>query len=334
LCAQAATSLGTIFTYRHQDTIKDMLTGFKIIFSSLKRGFSILKHKDPLILSSSTAFFATFSLSPIIVIIVSLFQLYSHSGKVRNQLFRSIGATFGKETAKELESIVNNFLALESNWWLSIVGLVFFCFVATTLLGVVKHNIQKIWQIKPKSSLRWRYHSQQRGTQLALIIFTGILFGLSYLMETSLGRSLDYLQATWPAVAIEFVRFLNVLFSVVIATVWFMVVLKVLPDASISWDTAFTGGFFTAVLFSIGKIVLGKILVHARMETIFGASASFALLLLFIFYCSFILYYGAAFTHAYSEMLNNRICAGKYSDEYEERIIEANSALESLEQKS
>jgi membrane protein len=311
-----------------------MLNGFKTILLALKRGFSILKTKDPLILSSSTAFFATFSLSPIIVIIVSLFQLYSHSGKVRNQLFRSISSTFGKETAREVESIVNNFLALESNWWLSVVGLIFFCFVATTLLGVVKHAIQKIWQIRPKAALRWKYHSQERGTQLGIIIFTGLLFGLSYLMETSLGRSLDYLQAVWPAMAIQFVRFLNVLFSVVVATVWFMVLFKVLPDASITWDTAFTGGFLTAVLFSVGKFVLGKILIYARMETIFGASASFALLLLFVFYCSFILYYGAAFTHAYSEMFDNRICAGKYSDEYEERIIGSSNELESLEQKS
>jgi membrane protein len=74
-------------------------------------------------------------------------------------------------------------------------------------------------------------------------------------------------------------------------------------------------------LFTAGKFLLGKILVHARIATIFGASASFAVLLLFIFYCSFILYYGAAFTHEYGEIADRHICAGKYADEYEERII-------------
>jgi membrane protein len=300
-----------------------MVNELKITGIAMKRGFQLLRKKEPLILSSSTAFFATFSLSPIIIILVHIFSLYFKSERINYQLFRTIGATFGSETAREIESIVNNFRAIESNWWITFAGFVFFLFIATTLLGVVKQAIQKIWHIRSKPTLRLKYHSRERGTQLFFIVFTGTLILFSVFIDTRLGISLDFLQVSWPHLIIQAIRFLNVLFGLIMASLWFTVLFKLIPEATMEWDTAFTGGLLTGTLFLIGKFILGKILVHARIATIFGASASIAVLLLFIFYCSFILYYGAAVTHEYGEMADNHICAGKYADEYEERIVGA-----------
>jgi membrane protein len=299
----------------------------KTLLIALKEAFTLLSSKDPLVLSSSTAFFATFSLSPIIIILVSLFGLYPESERINNHLFRSIGSIFGRETAMEIESIVRNFLSIESNWLITLAGSIFFIFVATTLLRVIKHAIQKIWHIRPKPSLRLKYHSRERGTHLGFILFTGVLFLVSVAIDTSLGISLDYLQSVWPNAAIVMVRLLSLLFSVIMVTIWFTALFKILPEANIPWYSALNGGLLTGILYTIGKFVLGKVLVYARIATIFGASASFALMLLFVFYCSFILYYGAAFTYQYSEMNDVHICAGKYADEYEERIkaLEARS---------
>jgi membrane protein len=135
-----------------------------------------------------------------------------------------------------------------------------------------------------------------------------------------LSVSLDYLQSVWPEVAISIIQTLSSLFGVVMVIIWFTFLFKMLPEATIKWDTAFNGGILTGILFSVGKLLLRKILVHAKIATIFGASASIALLLLFIFYSSFILYYGAAFTHEYGDRIHERICGGKYVDEYEEKI--------------
>ncbi len=303
-----------------------MLAGTKVFFTAFREGLHLLRSKDPLILSSSTAFFATFSLSPIVVILVTIFGLYAATEGVSNHVFRTIASTFGPEASREVAKIVENFLEIESTWWMTVAGTVFLLFVSTTLLTVIKFSIQRIWNIRTKRSLHWRYHSKARATQVAFILFTGLLFGASLLVDTSLGISLDYLQSVLPGIAIWIIRALSFLFSLIVITAWFTVLFKVLPEANLTWDTAMTGGFFTSALFFLGKYVLGKILVHARLETVFGASASFALLLLFIFYCSFILYYGAAFTYAYGEGENARICATRFGEEYEERIIESSRA--------
>jgi membrane protein len=297
-----------------------MLQRIRTFFRINQDAFHLLRRTEPLILSSSTAFFTTFSLSPIVILLVNFFGLYFTSEKISNQLFGKIGSTIGYETARDIETIVNNFMAFETTWWLTTAGMLFFMFIATTLLGVVKHNIHKLWRIR-KGATRIRHRFRERMVLLSIILLTGGLFLVSLLIDSSLAMSLDYLQTIVPQIGIIVIRLLNVIFSLVVVTTWFTLIFKALPEAKVEWDVAFTGAFLTAALFSGGKLVLAKVLVHARFATIFGASASFALLLLFIFYSSFILYYGAAFTHEYGEYIEKHICAGKHATEYEEKLL-------------
>ena len=292
----------------------------------MRKGFLILRSNDPLILASSTAFFATFALSPIVVILVNLFNLYPSSVRFNNQLFKTIGATVGKETAHDIEVIVKNFQALEANLWITIGGMLFLIFVATTLLVVIKYGINKLWHLRPRPVVRLRYHSRERGLGIGLLIITALLFLITFVVDSMMAVSMDYLIVTWPKIVIDVIRVFHGAFSLIVITFWFTLLLKWLPDARLSWDVAMSGGLLTGVLFSIGKLFLAKLLIHSRVASIFGASASIALLLLFIFYVSFMLYYGAAFTYAYAETMNDPICPGKYAAEYEEKIISKDAA--------
>ncbi len=297
------------------------MAGIKKILITTKRAVKLLKSNDPLILCSSTAFFATFSLSPIIILLVNLFSLYFKSEKIGYQMFQAVGATFGSETAKDIELIVNNFMAIESNWLITIGGSVFFLFVATTLLSVVKKSIHKLWHIRKKPKMRIRYYGWERGTSILVIFYSGILMLVSILVDTGLAVSLDYLEVIWAGAAITMIRILNMVFSVVVVTVWFTLIFRILPEARVKWDVAFAGGFLTGVLFSIGQFILGKVLIHSRLASIFGATTSLAVILLFIFYCSFILYFGAAFTHEYAITTEQPIVTSKYSNLYEEKLL-------------
>ncbi|HYC84016.1 MAG TPA: YihY/virulence factor BrkB family protein, partial [Chryseosolibacter sp.] len=236
--------------------------------------------------------------------------------------------TVGYETARDIQLIVENFMKAETTWWLATAGIVFFIFVATTLLGVVKHNIHKLWRLRHRSrSIRQRF--RERLKLLLIVLLTGGLIVISLLIDSSLAISLDYLQTIIPEAGIVVIQLVNGLFSLIIVTIWFSLIFKVLPEARVDLEVALNGAFVTAILFSGGRWVLGKVLVHARIASIFGASASFALLLLFIFYSSFILYYGAAFTHEYAEYLERHICAGKHAHEYEEKLFEGDGSATS-----
>ena len=309
----------------HKRIIPDaigMMILLKRIPLVLRNAFILLRKNDPLILASATAFFATFSLSPIIVILVSTLSLYFKSENIRRQLFSKLETTLGHQTTGEIEKIVHNFMSLESNWWITIGGFVFLLFVATTLLGIVRKAIHQVWHFKRKSSVKIRYSVKERLIGMAMLIIIGVLFLISLLLDTSVAIFRDYLQDLIPGVNAAVIRLINIIFSILVVTTWFTILFKVLPEARVSWKVAFAGGLVTGLLFSVGKFVLGLLLVESSLETIFGASASIALLLLFIFYSSLIMYYGAAFTYAFGKLINEPIRAGKYADEYEERTIE------------
>ncbi|HEX8041417.1 MAG TPA: YhjD/YihY/BrkB family envelope integrity protein [Chryseosolibacter sp.] len=295
---------------------------FKCILAAFRRAFALLEKNDPLILCSSTAFFATFSLSPIIILLVNVFSLYFKQAEIGYQMFKVFGSAFGSETARDVQSIVGNFMELESGWLITLGSSIFFLFVATTLLTVVKKSIHKLWHIRSQPEWHLRYFGWERGTAILLIFYSGLLMLLSIFVNTGLAVSHDYLEVIWPGAAMIAIRILHTMFSVVVISVWFTLIFKILPEAHVKWEVAFVGGFFTGVLYSFGELILKKVLVHARLETIFGATTSLALLLLFVFYCSFILYFGAAFTHEYAVKTDQHIGTSRYSRLYEEKVLE------------
>lgn len=290
-----------------------------LVFSN---AYNSLKQNDPLILAAATAFFTTFSICPIIVIIVSVLNLYFQSATIRQQLFDKLQSTFGDQTADEIETIVNNFMSLKGNGWLTLLGFIFLLFVATTLLSIVRKAIHQLWHLKRKATGRLKYSLKERAVGLTMLVLIGLLFLVSLVLDASLAVSNTHLQRILPSFDTTVIWIANVIFSLLVVTTWFTILFKILPEARVHWKVAFAGGLITALLFSIGKYVLGILLVESSLQTIFGASASMALLLLFIFYTSMIMYYGVAFTHAFGEAFNRPIQAGKYSDEFEEHVIE------------
>lgn len=285
-----------------------------------KRAFLLLRRTEPMVLSSSTAFFATFALSPVLILMLNVFELYFQSDRISNELFGKLASTVGVQSAAAIESIVKNFRNVETNWWMSIGGLIFFIFVGTTVLMIIKQNIHKLWRIR-RTRRHVRSIARERAVLAGIIVISGGLFLLSLAIDSALAISLDYLQVAIPQIGITIIRILNVVFSFIVVTLWFTMIFKFLPDAKIDWEIAFNGAFVTAILFSAGRYALGEFVLQARIATIFGASASFAVLLLFIFYSSFIVYYGAAFTHVYADHVDKHICAGRFAHEYEERML-------------
>jgi membrane protein len=298
--------------------MKFVIKNIPVIF---RNSFVILRKNDGLILASSTAFFATFSLSPIIVILVNVLGLYFKSESIRHELFFTLETTFGHQTASEIEKIVNNFMAFEGNWWVTIVSFIFLLFVATTLLGIIRKSLHQLWHIKRKSSVRLKYNVKGRLISVGILGFIGLLFITSLMLDTSLAIFRDYLQNLIPGINAILIRVINFIISIGVVTAFFTILFKLLPEARLHWRVAFVGGVVTALLFGLGKFVLGRLLIESNLRTIFGASASIALLLLFIFYSALIMYFGAAFTYSYAKSIEEPIKPGKYADEYEERVV-------------
>ena len=251
--------------------------------------FKEFKRNEPLRLAGATAFFTTFALPPILIILVQIIGLVFRKDGISRNFFSTLTKILGKPGAMQIQETFKGFTSLAKNQWIAVGGFVFLLFVATTLFKVIKDSLNQLWNVriadnKPVIQLRGRLIS------LGIILIAGFLFVAALLAE-GLEAFLHRYTGSWHSLTGSFINtIINQAISVVIVTAWFTILFKMLPDAKVSWRVAATGGLFTGLLFSLGKFLIRTMLTAGNLSNIFGASSSIVLLLLFVFYCAFILY--------------------------------------------
>lgn len=252
-------------------------------------------------MAAATAFFATFALAPILIILIQILGLIVDPQSISDHLFGHLAEIIGNESVGQIRQTLEGFKKLASNWYITIGGFIFLIFVATTLFSVIRNSLNQLWGIRPHGKRALNVRILNRVKAFAVIMISGILFLAVLLGEGFLALMNEYIRELWPRSSTILFTILNQVASIFIVTIWFAVIFKYLSDATLKWNTAIAGALFTGILFTVGKLLLGWVLAASNIQTIYGASGSFVLLLLFVFYCSFILYYGAMFTRIWAE---------------------------------
>jgi membrane protein len=290
--------------------------GYREITGLLKAAFTDFKHNDPLRLAGATAFFTTFALPPILIILIQLFGLIFNPEAVSRNLFSQLQSVLGKESSIQLHEILIGVQQLAHNWFITIGGFVYLLFVATTLFNVVSNSLNQLWNIKVESKAGIVFRLVLRMKSIIVIVFTGLLL-LAQLLASALQALLaSHVSNIWSGYNSLLYRIISQLVFVIIVTGWFTILFKYIANAHPHWKVAFTGGLFTGILFTIGKIILGLLLTFSNLKTIFGASGSFVLILLFVFYSAFIFYYGGAFTKGWTNHKNKPLQLDKHAYTY------------------
>lgn len=315
---------GTIFLFTK--SMSEVLTQKKkpfvfVFILLLKQAFQKLMHNDPLRMAGATAFFTSFALPFILIILSQLLGFFYDETTVRSELFRTLSGVLGAATMQQVVEILRAFRQLARNTPVTIVGVLFLFLVSTTLLMVIKSSINQLWRIKVKRGRSFWQQLRTRLQSVLIIAGTGFLFSLSILAE-GVKAYLDHVvTAALPAFAFYFNSALNYLLSLFLVTLWFAIILRFLPDARAPWKVALTGAFVTSILFNLGKYILRVLLVNSNLNTLYGASASIVLLLLFVFYSSLILYYGAAFTRLWANWRQTPIKPRSYARPYKLQTV-------------
>jgi membrane protein len=287
----------------------------------LRTALHILRSNDPLRLAAATAFFATFALPAILIILIQAFRLVVDPRTLSNHLFDHLALIIGAESVNQIRGTLRGFRQLATTWYIAIGGFVFLTFVATTLFKVIRDSLNQLWNIKVYPHRGVQFSLLGRFKSIVVIMLAGLLFLLSLLVEGVQALLISYISEVWAASASFLYIILNQVISGAVVTVWFTVLFRFLGNGRPTWGVAFAGGLFTGVLFTIGKLVLGWLLGYSNINNIYGASGSFVLVLLFVFYSSFILYLGGTFTAAWGDHINKPIEPGRNAYKYELREV-------------
>jgi membrane protein len=272
------------------------LAHFLSFITLLKDSFKELGKNDPLRMAGATAFFTTFALPPILIILLQVLGLFFEPQMIQGQLFRNLESVIGRESVPQLITVLQSFSAMAQNWLVTIAGFLFLVFVATTLFKIIQGSLNQVWKIKVVKKKNLLRNLEDRLQSLAVILVAGLLFVLGLVSEAAQSFLGKYLYDMVPEAVPYFNTGLNHLISVLIGAAWFSILFRFLPDARAPWKAVFPGALLTSVLFHGGKILIRWLLSLSNIKTIYGASGSVMLLLLFVFYSSLLLYYGAAFT--------------------------------------
>lgn len=283
------------------------LISFKDSRKLLNDALQLLLKNDPLRLAGATSFFSTFALPPILLIVIQLLGLIFNRHEMSQNLFDRLSSILGKDSVHLVVNAIRGFRGLAQSWPIAIIGSLFLIFVATTLFKIIKSSFNQLWMIRlaGKENIRSVLFSRLRS--LLVIGLAGVLFLAALMLEglqAILGR---FLAESWPSVGLIFNVTFTQLLSLLVVTTWFTALFRYLPDGRPSWTVALTGALLTSILFNIGKVVLHWALPGSNLGVLYGTSTSVVLLLLFVFYSSIILYFGAAFTKVYSEYRNQPI---------------------------
>jgi membrane protein len=261
-------------------------------------------------LAAALAYYTIFSLAPLLVIAIAVAGFLWQRDAVEAQVMRQIqglvgveGATFVAELLKSAGNPAEGIVA-------TIFGVITLLFGALGVFNELHNSLNVIWEVKPdKQEGFWRTVKKaiiDRFLSFTMVLVIGFMLLVSLVISAGLSATQELLGNTFPIPEI-FLQLLNLVISIGVITILFAMIYKYLPDVEIPWRYVWLGAFVTAILFSLGKMLIGLYLGNSAVASSFGAAGSLVLLLVWIYYSAQILFFGAEFTQVYANIYSPTI---------------------------
>ena len=251
-------------------------------------------------LSASLAFYTALSLAPLVVIVVGLAGLITARQQVTAQLEQQIRLLMGPSS----QQLVHTILATtepQGGTLAALIGIVTLAIGATAVFGELQAALNLIWEVKPKSIhglwANLGHWLRQRVFSLGIVLAIAFLLLVSLAVSAALASIDQYLRG--PELTL-LSRGLEVAVSLLVITYLFALLFRYVPDAAIHWRDVWLGGLVSAMLFTVGKVGIGYYIGRASVGSAYGAAGSLIALLVWVYYSSLIVFFGAEFTHAWA----------------------------------
>jgi membrane protein len=250
-------------------------------------------------LGAALAYFTVFSLAPLILILLAFFGLFFGSDHAKEKIVEQLQYLIDPSGIKVVQDIATSTSKPESGLLATTIGIIVGLFGASGVFGQLQEALNTIWGVKAKPGAGLWAFIRARFLSFAMVAGVCFLLLISLTVESVLRGLSNYLQNLLPGGHIlALILFLILDLGVVI--VLFAMIFRFLPDVKIAWRDVWIGASLTAVLFVVGKFLLGLYLGSGAAGSAYGAASSLITLLLWIYYSAQILLFGAEFTQVYT----------------------------------
>lgn len=257
-------------------------------------------------LAAAMAFYSMFAVAPLILIVTAVSGLLFGPETARVEVINQIGLYVGPEAKEFIERILENWRDPSAGIWATIIGTVTTLYFAFRVFDALRDTLDTVWGVRVRTDISWGEMIWQYARSFLTMLLVVPVFLFSTLLSevvTRLGPRIE----RWLGIDMNLGMVTFFLISIVLLTMMFAVIYKWLPDVYIQWRDVFFGALVTAVLFSVGRMLIALYVAQATTASLFGAAGSLVVLLFWIYYSAQILYLGAELTQVYAERYGHGI---------------------------
>ncbi len=288
-----------------------MLAGRTIdAWQGLKTIYRRFSEDECMSAGAALAFYTMFSLPSILIIVITIAgAVWPGDLNAQEALLEEIQSQMGRQAAEQIQSILNSRPQSGGSTLATVLGAAALVFGATGVMAQLQTSLDKAWAVEPDPEQGGiKNFLVKRAVSFAMVVVIALLL-LALLVLSTLLSLFDDTVSRWAGESLtaSLLVGLNWLASFLVVVLLFAAIFKVLPDAMIRWRDVWVGAAVTALLFSLGKHLIGFYLSHAGIGSPYGAAGSLALLLVWVYYSSLILLLGAEFTQVWAQRQGRRI---------------------------
>jgi len=261
-------------------------------------------------LGAALAFYTLFSLAPVLIVAVSVAGFVFGKKAAQGEIVRQFQGLMGTQGAAAIETILQSTNHPALGAFATAGALLAILVGASGAFNELQDALNTIWKVETRSKSFWVVTGRQRFFSLGLVVATGFLLLASLVITAALSAAQKFLHTLVP-MSVLLLESINFVFSFGVITILFALILKYIPDTSVSWRDVSLGASISSLLFTFGKVAIGLYLGHSALLSAYGAAASLVVFLIWIYYSAQILLFGAELSHVYalkygSRMLTNQ----------------------------
>ncbi len=257
--------------------------------------------------SGSLAFYTLFSLAPTVIIAVAVIGLVLGEDAAQGQIVAQFQDVMGTEAATLVENAVSRSRVEASGIFPAMAGIIALMVGATTVFAQMQYSLNTLWGVHPKPSRNSLFlFIQKRFFSLMVVVAIGFIMLVSLVLGVALRASLEFGSGFLPAQEM-LINGAETVVSFLVVTLLFATIFKVLPDVVLKWRHVLLGGVITALLFSLGRFGISAYLAYTAPASAYGAAGAVVLILMWVYYSSLILLFGAAFTKVHLQARGEEI---------------------------
>jgi membrane protein len=257
-------------------------------------------------LGAALAYYTVFSIVPLLIIVIGIAGLVFGEQAAHTYIMAQVESLVGTQSASALEEMLRTANKPSYGFTATGIALVTLLVGASGVFAQLQDALNSIWKVEPKSGRGIVGLIKDRFLSFLAVLGTGFLLLVSLVVSALISAAGKFFAGWLPAPE-ALLHVVNLVVSFVVITVLFAMMFKFLPDARIDWNDVWIGAALTSLLFTIGKFLISLYLGKADIGSAFGAAGSFVIVLVWVYYSSQLLLFGAEFTAVYADRFGSRI---------------------------